>query len=155
MISVRLPPTFIVATPSSQPLITRPLPIGNSNGSRHAAHGAVSVAFRWPLTITSEVREYNVHKNGRAFDRITVSGFPENHPEWELQRHRARVRRIWPLPDKFPGDADVILADYAEGMIDRLPWMPGEARSAVIVLASNLITDLVYVYLDPRLRRGA
>lgn len=55
----------------------------------------------------------------------------------ELQRHRARVRRIWPLPDKFPGDADVILADYAEGMIDRLPWMPGEARSAVIVLASG------------------
>ena len=23
-----------------------------------------------------------VHKNGRAFDRITVSGFPENHPEF-------------------------------------------------------------------------
>ena len=32
MSSVRLPPTFIVATPSSQPLITRPMPSGNSNG---------------------------------------------------------------------------------------------------------------------------
>lgn len=41
-----------------------------------------SHSVRWPLTITSEVREYNVHKNGRAFDRITVSGFPENHPEF-------------------------------------------------------------------------
>ena len=41
-----------------------------------------SHSVRWPLTITSEVREYNVHKNGRTFDRITVSGFPENHPEF-------------------------------------------------------------------------
>ncbi|MEJ6490220.1 hypothetical protein PQI23_10850 [Leucobacter sp. USCH14] len=41
-----------------------------------------SHSVRWPLTITSEVREYNVHQNGRAFDRITVSGFPENHPEF-------------------------------------------------------------------------
>ncbi len=40
-------------------------------------------SVRWPLTITSEVREYNVHKGGRAFDRITVSGFPENHPSFE------------------------------------------------------------------------
>ena len=29
---VLAPPTFIVATPSSQPLMTRPAPIGNSNG---------------------------------------------------------------------------------------------------------------------------
>ena len=33
MISVRLPPIFIDATPSSQPLMTRPWPIGNSNAS--------------------------------------------------------------------------------------------------------------------------
>lgn len=42
-----------------------------------------SHSVRWPLTISSEVRENNVHKNGRAFDRITVTGFPENHPEFE------------------------------------------------------------------------
>lgn len=39
-------------------------------------------SVRWPLTITSEVREYNVNKGGRAFDRITVSGFPDNHPDF-------------------------------------------------------------------------
>ncbi|GAA3585931.1 hypothetical protein GCM10022198_06520 [Klugiella xanthotipulae] len=39
-------------------------------------------SVRWPLTITSEVREYNVHEDGRAFDRITVTGFPDNHPEF-------------------------------------------------------------------------
>ncbi len=42
-----------------------------------------SHSVRWPLTITSEVREYNVHPGGRAFDRITVSGFPDNHPAFE------------------------------------------------------------------------
>src|SRR5208337_1550987 len=31
--SSRLPPTFMLKTPSSQPLITRPVPIGKSNGS--------------------------------------------------------------------------------------------------------------------------
>lgn len=39
-------------------------------------------SVRWPVTITSEVREYNVHKGGRAFDRITVTGFPDNHPDF-------------------------------------------------------------------------
>ena len=42
-----------------------------------------SHSVRWPLTITSEVREYNVHAGGRAFDRITVTGFPDNHPDFE------------------------------------------------------------------------
>ncbi len=39
-------------------------------------------SVRWPVSITSEVREYNVHKGGRAFDRITVTGFPDNHPDF-------------------------------------------------------------------------
>lgn len=40
-------------------------------------------SVRWPVTITSEVHEYNVHKGGRAFDRITVAGFPDNHPDFD------------------------------------------------------------------------
>lgn len=39
-------------------------------------------SVRWPVSITSDVREYNVHPGGRAFDRITVSGFPGDHPEF-------------------------------------------------------------------------
>ena len=39
-------------------------------------------SVRWPISITSEVREYNVHPGGRAFDRITVTGFPDNHPDF-------------------------------------------------------------------------
>ena len=38
-----------------------------------------TTSVRWPLTTTSLMREYNVHPNGRAFDTVTVTGFPANH----------------------------------------------------------------------------
>ncbi|QIM18698.1 hypothetical protein G7066_08895 [Leucobacter coleopterorum] len=37
-------------------------------------------SVRWPIQIVSEIKEYNVHlKGGRAFDRIEMTGFPDNH----------------------------------------------------------------------------
>ena len=44
---------------------------------------AESTSVRHPVTITSEVREYNVHVDGRAFDRVVVSGFPADHTTFE------------------------------------------------------------------------
>ena len=44
---------------------------------------AETTSVRHPVTITSEVREYNVHQGGRAFDRITVTGFPADHTNFE------------------------------------------------------------------------
>lgn len=41
-----------------------------------------STSVRHPVSITSEAREYNVHLNGRAFDEILVTGFPENHGDF-------------------------------------------------------------------------
>jgi hypothetical protein len=41
-----------------------------------------STSVRWPVTTTSLMREYNVHDGGRAFDTVTVSGFPANHSEF-------------------------------------------------------------------------
>lgn len=38
-----------------------------------------TTSVRWPVTVTSLMREYNVHPGGRAFDVITVTGFPANH----------------------------------------------------------------------------
>ena len=40
---------------------------------------AESTSVRWPVHTTSELREYNVHPGGRAFDIVTVSGFPADH----------------------------------------------------------------------------
>lgn len=41
-----------------------------------------TTSVRWPIETTSQMREYNVHPNGRAFDTITVSGFPDNHGDF-------------------------------------------------------------------------
>src|SRR6185437_15203390 len=49
MIKVRLPPTFMLATPSSQPLMTWPSPIGNSNGSCRSTELSNFLPFS-PLT---------------------------------------------------------------------------------------------------------
>ncbi|QPE05467.1 hypothetical protein IT882_05415 [Microbacterium schleiferi] len=41
-----------------------------------------TTSIRWPVTTTSLMREYNVHNGGRAFDTVTVTGFPANHGEF-------------------------------------------------------------------------
>ncbi|MBN9141469.1 MAG: hypothetical protein J0H23_11645 [Micrococcales bacterium] len=38
-----------------------------------------STSVRHPAKITSELREYNVHQGGRAFDEVTLAGFPDDH----------------------------------------------------------------------------
>lgn len=54
----------------------------------------------------------------------------------QLQRDRAKVRRIWPLPDKVPGEADVLILEQCERLIDRLPWVPGEATCALVTVVT-------------------
>jgi len=54
----------------------------------------------------------------------------------QLQRDRAKVRSIWPLPDKVPGDVDVLLLEQRDGLIDRLPWMPGESTCALVAVVA-------------------
>ena len=41
-----------------------------------------TTSVRWPVTMTSLMREYNVHPGGRAFDVVTVTGFPANHGDF-------------------------------------------------------------------------
>lgn len=52
----------------------------------------------------------------------------------ELQRLRGAVDFTWPPPDRFPGDVDLIVADLVDHMADRLPWVPGEATAALLVM---------------------
>ena len=52
----------------------------------------------------------------------------------ELQRYRMRVRQVWPMPESVPGDADVVYCEYCPDLPRRLPWIPGDARSALVVI---------------------
>ncbi|KIU45461.1 MULTISPECIES: ANTAR domain-containing protein [Bradyrhizobium] len=52
----------------------------------------------------------------------------------ELQRFRMRVRQVWPMPESVPADADVVYCEYSSDLARRLPWIPGDARSALVVI---------------------
>jgi AmiR/NasT family two-component response regulator len=52
----------------------------------------------------------------------------------ELQRTRACVRHCWPLPDRLPDDADAIFADLTPDLAQRIPWVPGEPKAALVVI---------------------
>jgi AmiR/NasT family two-component response regulator len=52
----------------------------------------------------------------------------------ELQRLRVRVRRVWPMAESVPADADVVYCEYMPDLARRLPWIPGAASSALVVI---------------------
>ncbi|CEI28266.1 Putative uncharacterized protein [Propionibacterium freudenreichii] len=70
-----------------------------------------TTSVRWPVTTTSLMREYNVHSGGRAFDTVTVTGFPANHGEftgdgyWEADVDEL-VHTVY-----GPFDTDAVLTD--------------------------------------------
>jgi AmiR/NasT family two-component response regulator len=51
-----------------------------------------------------------------------------------LQRTRAQVTRISPLPAKLTTETDVLFCEYAPDLAARLPWVPGEPRATLVVL---------------------
>jgi AmiR/NasT family two-component response regulator len=52
----------------------------------------------------------------------------------DLQRTRAQVRHLWPMPEKVGADTDLMLAEFKPDLGDRLSWMPGEPNAALVVL---------------------
>jgi AmiR/NasT family two-component response regulator len=52
----------------------------------------------------------------------------------ELQRTRARVRHLWPVPEMLPSDADVTFCDMEAGLPSRLPWTAGQPATALVLL---------------------
>ena len=60
----------------------------------------------------------------------------------DLQRIRARVRHVWPIPELLPDNADVVLCDLIPGLASRLPWIPGKPTSALIVLIPSPVAGI-------------
>ena len=52
----------------------------------------------------------------------------------ELQRVHARVKHVWPIPDLLPENVDVIYCDLVPDLSQRIPWVPGNPKSALILL---------------------
>jgi AmiR/NasT family two-component response regulator len=52
----------------------------------------------------------------------------------ELQRTRAELRTIWPAPARLSGGMDILVCEYGPGLADMLPWKPGEAEAALVLI---------------------
>lgn len=52
----------------------------------------------------------------------------------ELQRVRAQVQASWPVPDQLPVDSDVTYCALVPDLARRVPWLPGEARTALVAV---------------------
>lgn len=55
----------------------------------------------------------------------------------ELQRMRAQVRHLWPMPQQLPVNQDVIFCSLVEDLPSRLPWLPGEPDCALVLILSE------------------
>jgi AmiR/NasT family two-component response regulator len=52
----------------------------------------------------------------------------------ELQRLRIQVWQVWPMPESVPANADVVYCEYTPDLARRLPWVPGDAKAALVVI---------------------
>lgn len=78
-----------------------------------------STSVRWPITVTSEVREYNVHSNGRAFDTVEITGFPENHGDFTGDGYWGADLDVITHTVHGPFSSDTVLTD--ELVLDDAP----------------------------------
>lgn len=54
----------------------------------------------------------------------------------ELQRTRARVQHIWPVPEQIPEIYDVVYCDFVSDVAQRLRWSPGDPPATLVLIVS-------------------
>ncbi len=53
----------------------------------------------------------------------------------ELQRARVEVTQIWPPPPgRLSPDMDILICEYFPLMSEFIPWLPGDAKAALVVI---------------------
>lgn len=55
----------------------------------------------------------------------------------ELQRTRAEVGHIWPMPERIPSDYDVVYCNMIDDLPSRMDALPGVSKFALVVVLSN------------------
>jgi hypothetical protein len=73
---------------------------------------------------------------------------PGDHLIRELQRTRARIHHIWPMPEQIPVDYDLVFCEFCPDLPKRLPWLPGLPSTAlVLVLRFGMPLDLGLLHI--------
>jgi len=83
------------------------------------------------------------HPFHREFRDLDIAVFTERDEAGEqllreLQRTRARVQHIWPIPELIPASYDVIYCDLLNDLPQRLPWLPGKPDAALVIIAAAM-----------------
>jgi len=100
----------------------------------------------------------------QRLSRLAIAAFCEPGPGTaeiirHLQRNRATIRNNWPLREGMAADADLVICDYAAGLAKSLPWPPGEAEAALLVVlpagAQYDLAELQGICADAVLHRPA
>ncbi|EYT56667.1 hypothetical protein H490_0101735 [Leucobacter sp. UCD-THU] len=90
-----------------------------------------TTSVRHPVKITSEVKEYNVHVSGRAFDDIVVSGFPDDHGDFTGDGYWGADRDVIEHTVYGPFESDEQLTDDLDlGSAPVLTKLTTPARNA-------------------------
>lgn len=69
--------------------------------------------------------------------KITVLCKPDPHTSLlvrHLQRSRGAIREVWPMPDRIGSECNLLICDFVENLAMRLPWSPGEASAALLIV---------------------
>ena len=105
--------------------------------------------------VPSNVRAAKNHSANRPsskaamkFSTLSIAVICERDTEGDrliriLQKTRASVTHIWPVPEQIPADYDVVYCALIPDLPQRLPWLPGMAGAALtVILPQNASVDL-------------
>ena len=77
--------------------------------------------------------------SSRSFWNLKVAAIVDRDDDGErlireLQRLRCDVHHEWPMPSQIPAQYDVVFCVLSPDLPQRLPWIPGEPASALVVI---------------------
>lgn len=85
--------------------------------------------------------------NNQKFSRLDIAVICRRNEHGDelirtLQKTRARVQHIWPMPDEIPVEYDVVFCELVSDLPKRIKGQPGHSPAAIIVVVpANAITD--------------
>ncbi len=85
--------------------------------------------------------------HNQKFSRLEIAVIGQRNDHVEdlvrtLQKTRARVQHIWPMPDEIPVEYDVVFCELVDDLPRRITGEPGNSPMAIIVIIPvNTVTD--------------
>jgi len=123
------------------PKSTKPAYNLNSDAPRARDDLALESGSAGAMTGSAERKSSSDHPFDRDFRDLDIAVLTARDEAGEqllreLQRTRARVQHIWPIPVLIPTTFDVVYCDLVNDLPQRLPWLPGKPDAALVVIAA-------------------